>query len=389
MLAAGLTLTPALIAISGRAFFWPRQPRPATSPGATTSRVWARIGRLVTRRSGPVLVAALAVLVLPVLGLRGLQVSVDLLGELPAGSPSLTGYRLLQAHFPAGSQTTPVFVTADGSAAQLEGARLARVAEAMRSVPGVVAVSGPAIAPDGSAGMFQLALGGDPSGEGASATLTAAEAAARRSLAVDHVGHPQVLAGGEVAADRDLRQLLAQDFLRVVVLVGAAIYAVLAVLLRNLFAPLYLLASVGLSTAAAVGAVGFLYRTLAGQPLYWAVPVFAFVFLVALGEDFNIYLVSRLRQELSVDDRAAGIRRAVALTGGAITSAGLVMAAAFSLFLGTVPLVQQLGAVVVAGLLLDTLVVRSFLVPALVRLLGERSGISASRRKSATRAPDR
>ena len=114
------------------------------------------------------------------------------------------------------------------------------------------------------------------------------------------------------------------------------------------------------------------------------------MFLVALGEDFNIYLVSRLRQELSVDDRAAGITRAVALTGGTITSAGLVMAAAFFLFLGNpVPLVQQLGAVVVVGLLLDTLVVRSFLVPALVRLLGRRSGISASNRESGTSAPDR
>jgi putative drug exporter of the RND superfamily len=390
MLVAGLTLTPALIEITGRAFFWPRQPRPATSLGTTTSRIWNRIGWLVTRRPGLVLVTALAVLVLPILGLKGLQVSVDLQGELPAGSPSLTGYRLLQAHLPAWSQATPVFVTADGSAAQLEGAKLAQVGEAMRSVPGVLAVGGPAIAPDGSAGMFQVALGDDPSGERASATLTAAEAAARRSLAVNHVGHAQVLAGGEVAADRDLRQLLAQDFLRVVVLVAAAIYAVLAVLLRNLFAPLYLLASVGLSTAAAVGAVGFLYRTLAGQPLYWAVPVFAFVFLVALGEDFNIYLVSRLRQELSVGDRTAGVSRAVALTGGAITSAGLVMAAAFFLFLGNpVPLVQQLGAVVVAGLLLDTLVVRSFLVPALVRLLGRRSGITATNRESATWAPDR
>jgi RND superfamily putative drug exporter len=390
MLAAGLTLTPALIAITGRAFFWPRQPRTATAAGAATSRTWNRIGRLVTRRPGPVLAAALAVLVLPILGLRGLQVSVDLLGELPAGSPSLTGYRLLQAHFPAGSQTTPVFVTARGSALQLEGVALAHVGEAMRSVPGVVAVSGPTIARDGTAGMFQLALSGDPSGERASATLTAAEAEARRSLAADHVVYAQVLAGGEVAADRDLRQVLAQDFLRVVVLVGAAIYAVLAVLLRNLFAPLYLLASVGLSTAAAVGAVGFLYRTLAGQPLYWAVPVFAFVFLVALGEDFNIYLVSRLRQELSVGDRAAGVSRAVALTGGTITSAGLVMAAAFLLFLGNpVPLVQQLGAVVVVGLLLDTVVVRSFLVPALVRLLGGRSGISASKREARTWAPDR
>jgi len=158
---------------------------------------------------------------------------------------------------------------------------------------------------------------------------------------------------------------------------------VLAILLRNLLAPVYLLASVGLSTAAAIGGVGLLYRNLANQPLYWAVPVFAFVFLVALGEDFNIYLVSRLREQLSETGRAEGIARAVGLTGGVISSAGLVMAAAFFLFLGNpVPLVQQLGAVVVAGLLLDTFLVRPLLVPAIVRLLRDRSGIRVARKRS-------
>jgi RND superfamily putative drug exporter len=242
-------------------------------------------------------------------------------------------------------------------------------------------VSDPEVSGDGSAARFRLILRAEPSSEQASTALTSAERAAQHALTGASVNHPSVLAGGEVAANRDLRQLLVQDFLRVLALVGIAIYLVLAVLLRNLLAPAYLLASVGLSTAAAVGGVGLLYRVLAAQPLYWAVPVFAFVFLVALGEDFNIYLVSRLREQLSEVGRAEGIARAVALTGGVISSAGLVMAAAFFLFLGNpVPLVQQLGAVVVAGLLLDTFLVRPLLVPALVRLLGDRSGISVARK---------
>lgn len=379
MLAAGLTLTPALMAITGKAFFWPRRPRASASAREATSRTWRGVGELVVRRPAVVVAAAVAVLALPVLTLGGLDISVDQLGELPGGSPSLTGYRLLQAHFPAEGDAATVFITTDGDSLQHDGPQLGDVRGALRSVPGVAAVSGPRISSDGVAARFQLALRGDPSGEKAATTLSVAEAAARRSLAGSSLDHAQVLAGGEVSVDRDLRRLLAQDFIRVAVLVGAAIYAVLAVLLRNLFAPLYLLASVALSTAAAIGAVGFLYRSVAGEPLYWAVPVFAFVFLVALGQDFNIYLVSRLRQQLAEGDRAGGIARTVALTGGVITSAGLVMSAAFLLLLGNpVPLVQQLGAVVVVGLLLDTFVVRSLLVPALVRLLGPWSGISAT-----------
>lgn len=381
MLAAGLTLTPALIAITGRAFFWPRRPRRATTADRTASLVWRRAGALVTRRPAATLLVALAVLALPILALVRLQVSVDLLRTLPGGAPSLTGYQLLQAHFPIQSQAAAVFVTSDGVQLTPESGQLAHVRDAMHSASGVTSVSDPTVSADGHAARFQLGLGSDPSSDEASAALTAAEAAARRSLARDGASRTQVLAGGEVAADRDLRQLLVQDFLRVVLLVGVAIYVVVAVLLRNLFAPLYLLASVGLSTAATIGGVGLLYREIAGQPLYWAVPVFAFVFLVALGEDFNIYLVSRLRQEMTEGDRPAGIARAIALTGGVISSAGLVMAAAFLLFMGNpVPLVQQLGAVVVVGLLLDTFVVRPFLVPALVQLLGRWSGISPLRR---------
>lgn len=381
MLAAGLTLTPALIAISGRAFFWPRWPRPAGQRGDQVSPTWHRVGALATRRPVVVLVACLAMLALPTLALTKVQVSVDALSSLPAGSPSLQGYRLVQAHFPVQGRAAAVFVTTDGGRLDPDAAHLGRVRDALHTAPGVASVSDPEVSRDGSAARFQVVLSAEPSSNEASAALTGAETAARRALVGTTLHHPSVLAGGEIAADRDLRELLIQDFLRVLFLVGIAIYVVLAILLRNLLAPLYLLASVGLSTAAAIGGVGLLYRDLAGQPLYWAVPVFAFVFLVALGEDFNIYLVSRLRQQLSGADRAAAIARAVGLTGGAISSAGLVMAAAFFLFLGNpVPLVQQLGAVVVAGLLIDTFLVRPLLVPALVRLLGGWSGISAVRR---------
>ena len=381
MLAAGLTLTPALIAITRNAFFWPRPPAHTSSADDGTNAVWRRVGFLVTKRPAVVFTVSMALLALPVLALTNLRISVGTLSELPSGSPSLTAYRLIQAHFPVQNQATSVFVTIGAARLQQEGTGLDQVRQALQSVPGVASVGDPAVSADGTTARFPLALSADPASDQAAATLTAVETTARRSIAIAGLDHAQILAGGEVASDRDLRQVLAQDFLRVLLLVGGSIYVVIAVLLRNLFAPVYLLASVGLSTAAAIGGVGWIYREAANQPLNWAVPVFAFVFLVALGEDFNIYLVSRLRQQLTEVDRAAGIARAVALTGGVVSSAGLVMAAAFFLFLGNpVPLVQQLGAVVVVGLLIDTFLVRPLLVPGLVRLLGRWSGISPARR---------
>jgi RND superfamily putative drug exporter len=159
------------------------------------------------------------------------------------------------------------------------------------------------------------------------------------------------------------------DFALVAILVASSILVILALVLRSLVTPLYLLATVGLSTAAAIGLAGLVSRAALGQPLFWTAPVFGFVFLVALGEDFNIFLMSRLRREVAERGRQ-GIARAVGATGGVITSCGLVMASAFLLLLRS-PLVvaEQVGLVVVLGVLLDTFLVRPVLVPALAALL--------------------
>jgi RND superfamily putative drug exporter len=180
-------------------------------------------------------------------------------------------------------------------------------------------------------------------------------------------GH--AVAAGDVVANRDFRDLLGHDFLLVSVLVAGSILLILAVMLRGVVTPLYLLATVGLSTAAAIGLAGLISDRVLGQPLYWTAPVFGFVFLVALGEDFNIFLMTRLRREVAGHGRE-GIARAVGATGGVITSCGLVMACAF-LLLARSPLAiaQQIGLVVVVGVLLDTFLVRPVLVPALGALL--------------------
>jgi len=225
----------------------------------------------------------------------------------------------------------------------------------------VRAVDGPQASPDGALLRYQVGLRDDPSSQAAAGTVAAVDRAAPGG---------RTLSTGAAVANRDFRDLLGHDFPLVGALVGGSILLILAVLLRGVATPLSLLATVGLSTATAIGLAGAVSERVLGQPLFWTAPVFGFVFLVALGEDFNILLMTRLRREVEAHERQEGIARAVGATGGVITSCGLVMAVAFLLLVRS-PLVvaQQIGLVVVIGVLIDTFLVRSVLVPALAALL--------------------
>jgi RND superfamily putative drug exporter len=357
MLLAGLTLLPALMSIFGRAFLWPRRPV-AGRPQPADTGAWRRVGELVAGR--PILAAILPlVLLLPAAGYAAtVRPSFSFLDALPGNLPSAQGYQMLARHFPAavGSLTLLVEPAPDAS----------RARQAVQGTPGVVSVGNPQVSSDGSVARLDVAMSQDPNGTAAAATVDAAESAARQAAPT-----ATVLAAGSPAGTRDFRDLLYHDFLLIVALVGIVIYVVLAMLVRSLVAPIYLLFTVALSTAVAVGLVAFIYQRTVGVSLYWTAPVFAFVFLVALGEDFNILLVSRLRQEVAAHGAVEGVARAVGGTGGVITSCGLVMACVFFIGLVRNPiyLLQEIGVAVVIGVLLDTFLIRPVLVPALALLL--------------------
>jgi putative drug exporter of the RND superfamily len=348
MLLAGLTLLPALIAICGRAFLWPRRParRQPVERG-----VWRRAGDLVVAH--PAWMAAATVVLLLPAAAAGVMapLSFDLDSGLPSTTSTAEASAMLSRHFAQQANGIALLVEppADG----------ASVRAAVESVPGVAGVGAPQTSPDGAVQRYQVGLRDDPSSQAAADTVTAVERAVPG----------QVVASGGAVANRDFRDLLVHDFALVAALVAGSILVILALVLRSALTPVYLLATVGLSTAAAVGLAGLVSRAALGQPLYWTAPVFGFVFLVALGEDFNIFLMSRLRREVAEHGRL-GIARAVGATGGVITSCGLVMACAFLLLLRS-PLVlaEQIGLVVVLGVLLDTFLVRPILVPALAALM--------------------
>ena len=368
MLVSGLTLMPALARICGRALFWPLQVRPATGGRG----FWARTALATTEH--PIVAVALGAALLAPLALAvgGLDPSFDTVRSLPTGTPSAEAYALLEQHFPTRLATADILITGPEPLAG-QGAELARVTTSLSREPLVSSVGQARLSADGRTARIPASIAADPA---SSAAMDAAVALPTETHAI-LVGTPlsddSVLVGGPAAANADERSLLGSDFRLMAVIVGVAIYAILALLLTDLLAPVYLLGSVVISSLAAMGAVVLVDRFL-NQPVFWTTPVFAFVFLVALGEDFNILLMNRMRREIGRHGLSAGIVEAVGKTGGVISSCGLVMAAAFLLLARSdVLIVQQIGLVVIIGILLDTFAVRPIIVPAIVRLLGNRS----------------
>jgi RND superfamily putative drug exporter len=196
------------------------------------------------------------------------------------------------------------------------------------------------------------------------------------------LGSANVLMAGFAAQNESIRGYFTQDFRLVAVVVLLGVFAVLVLLLRSLVAPLYLLASVVLSYAAAMGLTTFIWQDLAGMPaIDWTVPIFAFMMLVSVGADYNIFLMSRVREEVQRDPRR-GIARAVTRTGAIITSAGIIFAGTFAALISS-PLnsIAEAGTAITLGLLLDTFVVRSFVVPAIAMMLGRWNWWPSGRRE--------
>ncbi|WIE75898.1 efflux RND transporter permease subunit [Curtobacterium sp. MCSS17_007] len=405
-LLAALTLLPALLLAFRRAAFWPLRPaygsghRAATGPDA--SGLWARVGRLVARRSRTVWVVCTVALLAMGGGLVGLRADGVPQSDLVIGaSQARDGQDVLADHFPGGS----------GSPAQVIGAErdLDGLVEAVRSVPGVDGVV--AAAEDSPSGTVPVGGGTDggsgggdaasgnavPGGGGAPAAAAeptvsrgdvllevtladpADSAAAEQTVrdlraAVERVD-PEAVVGGVTATALDTNDTGIRDRSVIIPVVLAVILVILVLLLRSVVAPLVLIGSVIVSFAAALGVGALVFDHLFHFPgADPSVPLYAFVFLVALGVDYNIFLMTRVREEALRHGPREGVLRGLAATGGVITSAGIVLAATFAA-LGVIPILflAQIAFVVAFGVLLDTVVVRSLLVPALVIDLGRRA----------------
>ena len=353
-----LFLLPPLLAVCGRGVFWPFVPRPGAA--VRHGGGWRRAATQVVRRPVVSLLSGVALLAVMAAGLFGTAVGLDQLDRFRVQSESATGLEVLSAHFAPG-EAQPILIVSHSD-------EVDAVIAAAEDVDGVVRVNPAGTTDDGSLTKIRVI-----SEYGPSTTQSLDQIAALRD-AVHAVDGADAVVGGAVATDLDAREGGQRDLLLIAPLVLAVSVVVLLILLRSVIAPVLLLLVNVASALAAIGAGAWLSRVLFGQPaLDLQVPLLAFLFLVALGIDYTIFLVHRARAEASVHGTRDGMVEAIAHTGGVITSAGIVLAAVFAA-LGVLPLVTlgQLGLIVGVGVVVDTLVVRTVIVPAIFALVGDR-----------------
>jgi putative drug exporter of the RND superfamily len=355
-LCAMVTLLPALLVLCGRWVFWPQRPR-FGSDEPTSRGIWARVGKSVSRRPRTVWVATSIALACASLGLIGFKIGTLTTAQSFRGTPaSVVGERALAQHFPAGGGV-PVAVIGKASAAP-------ELSQALAATPGIATVSKP-LTRDGDV-YLQGTLASAPDSQAAYTTVS------RARSAVHAVPGADAKVGGGTAINMDVEHYAQRDRNLIIPLVLLVVLVILGLLLRAVVAPLVLMATVVLSFGAALGLSALAFSHLFGfAGADTVMPLFAFVFLVALGIDYNIFLMTRVREETIRSGTRRGAIAGLAATGGVITSAGLVLAGTFAT-LGTLPLVilTEVGFTVALGVLLDTLVVRSVLVTALNLDLG-------------------
>ncbi len=354
---AMITLLPALLLLAGRRAFWPFVPRRGNADAAKHGP-WRRLGEWIDGRHRRVWVVTSLALGAMALGVATLDDDLTTANAFRGEVESIQGQRAIERSFPAGSSAPTVVIVPP------ESAQATRAAAARSDV--VAAVGRPESGPPGI--RFTVVLKADPYSEDGYAAIDTL----RDELRAASDG--AALVGGPTAEEADLRAATRQDTRLLVPLVLAVVLVILVVLLRAVTAPLVLMGTVVLSYFAALGGTLVLLELFADfpgeDPSY---PLFAFIFLVALGVDYNIFLMARVREEAHRASTREAMLTGLAVTGGVITSAGIVLAGTFSV-LAVLPLVAltQIGITVAFGVLLDTFVVRSILVPALTFDLSDR-----------------
>ncbi|GAA1390751.1 MMPL family transporter [Luteococcus peritonei] len=352
-----LVVLPGALVAFPRKIFWPREPVVGETSAAEDPRsLWARIGRRVDQRPALVAVAAALLLALGALGLLQTRTGLSDADQFLKKPEAIVAAERLARSFPAGA-ANPVVIGTRADQAQ-------KVADAVEQVPGVSSVQRTAQGND--VAELQAITEAAPGSEEAADQVRAIRAA------VADLPGSQV--GGTEAQRLDKAEGNRHDQRLIFPIVLGLVFLALVGLFRSLVAPLVLVGTVLLTYVAAMGISWWVFTGLLGfERIDGLVPLYAFVFLVALGVDYNIFLSTRAKEEAVVHGTRRGILRALTATGGVITSAGILLASVFAV-LGVLPLVvlAQVGVVIFIGVLLDTLVVRTVLVPALAILLGER-----------------
>jgi RND superfamily putative drug exporter len=370
-LISALFVLPAALVSFGRWIFWPLTPK-LGGVNKTDNGLWAKLGRGVSKR--PRSVAVVGVLVLGALALGGLNVKIGLSAtdQFMKKPEAVAGVELLSKSFPAGT-TNPTVVVANVD-------KLDEVVKAIEGVDGVasakiaqkttITATGPVFEnlTDGTIGKIDVVLDGSSRSEEAYQSIRDIRSELKGIDGAD------ALVGGQDAQALDVKNAYARDQALIIPMILGLVFIVLLLLLRSLIAPILLLITVVASFFASLGAGWLVFEYIFKFPaLDLSVYLYSFLFLVALGVDYNIFLVTRAQEESRKVGLRDGMIKALSSTGGVITSAGILLAAVFAV-LGVLPLIAltQIGVIVCIGVLLDTLLVRTVIVPALAFIAGER-----------------
>lgn len=372
VLLAGLTLLPALLTTFGRKGFWPRRASVECRPEEELARsrgLWRRFGDRVLQRPGAALAATVALFAVFSLGLLSYKEDYSIGNAFKKEVESVQGFEVLGAAFGEGRlDPTAVIVRREGGPAT--EADVAEVRSRLERIPGVASVTPEAMrSTDGRLARVDFSFDDDPYSDAALGRVDDIRAA------LDDLG-PGVsaLVGAGSAVQADFNAASERD-LRVIVPVALlVIMVILGILLRAIVAPIVLILTVMASFVGTLGLSIFFFLEVVGDPgVDASLPTFAFIFLVALGIDYTIFLMSRVREEARVHGTREGTLRALAATGPVITSAGIILAGTFSVLMSLpVTFAFNIGFMVAVGILLDTFVVRTVMVPAAVELLGDR-----------------
>lgn len=367
---SSLTFLPAVLVLLGRGAYWPARPKPAgtVEKDGGGRGVWPRVAALVDRAPRKVWAITLTGLLAcaafaPTLDSKGVPLDELFVND----APSVAAQAALSEHFPGGSGN-PAVVIADAG-------KVGQVTSAARDTDGVVSARPMTESGRPGDGAPKTADGRvriDATLEAPADSDAAKETVARLREAVHAVPGADALVGGYTAQQYDTQRTSESDRTLIVPVVLAVILVILMGLLRSLLMPVLLVATVALNFLATLGISALVFQNVLGfSGTDASVPLYGFVFLVALGVDYNIFLMSRVREESLKHGTREGVLRGLTATGGVITSAGIVLAATFAA-LGVIPLafLVQIAFIVAVGVLLDTLLVRSLLVPALVLDIG-------------------
>jgi RND superfamily putative drug exporter len=355
-LIAMITLLPALLVVFGRWLFWPAKPQ-FGSAEPTSRGVWSRVGRGISRRPRTVWLVTAILLGAGAFGLAGFKIGTLTTAQGFRGSPpSVTAQQVLAKYFPAGSGEPVDVISSAASAGQ--------VRSALAGTSGIASVT-PPVTKDGKTFLEATMIPAPDS----PAAYTLVDKIRTEVHAIPGAG---AKVGGGTAINQDVESAATHDRDLLIPLILGVVLVILGLLLRAIVAPLMLIATVVLSFASALGISALFFKHAFGfAGADTSLPLFVFVFLVALGIDYNIFLMTRVREESIRHGTRRGALTGLAATGGVITSAGLVLAGTFAM-LGTLPLVEftEIGFAVALGVLLDTIIVRSVLVTALTLDIG-------------------